>query len=138
MLEEKPVEPLTLPAEKGRKKRCNSKDHEGNRWLPVREFYRTSIRGRKVAPDGTYYRKAHCRKCVAIKNKREGRSNNTKTPEAKEKYRKIQAARRRAYRRLAAMNEDGFRFFFEQELQSEGITDYAYRSPNYDYQGEVG
>lgn len=122
-----------LPAEQGLKKRCRYEHHEGDRWIPVQMFSRDGMRKTK---NGTYVRKGICKKCQAHQGRERTKQRvaagepKRKTFEEKERARKILRARRKAYRRLAAMNEEGFKYFLREELEKEGVSDYRYISPN--------
>ena len=116
------------PAEISLKKKCI----DCKEWKARNHFYRTTVRGKKKDQDGKYYRKARCKECDQKKY-----PSKKKTPAEKARATKILAARRAAYRRLAAMNEEGFKILLRDELRERGIRDYEYRSPNGEWNGEV-
>lgn len=111
-----------------RKKKCS----ECGEWLPATTefFYATTSRGRKQNQYGEPFLRSQCRKCKLeshrawSKESRRGRS-----PEERERYAKMQKARRRAYQRLAKINEEGFKLLYAEELQKEGIQLEHYVGP---------
>lgn len=115
-------------AEVGMKKRCTRCEE----WKERKDFYRTVVKGRQRDKDGRYFRKSICKRCQIEQDKEKERNI---TPEERDRRRKILRARRRAYRRLAAINEEGFRLLLMEELRDAGIENYRYTSPNGEYSG---
>lgn len=113
-------------------KKCSHPDHEGDPWLPAntKYFYPTTSRGKRTNQWGEPYLRSICRLCKLRQHREWSKTKRPKrTEEEKERYAKMQRARRRAYQRLAAMNEEGFKLLYGEELAKEGLQLEHYVGP---------
>jgi len=104
-----------------RKKKCS----ECEQWFPATTefFYATTSRGRKTNQYGEPFLRSQCRKCKIEKHREWSKqTQRRRAPEERERYAKMQRARRRAYQRLAKLNEEGFKYLYADELRKEGIV----------------
>jgi len=115
-------------AEAQRYKKCS----RCKQWLPATTeyFYPTTSRGKRTNSFGEPYLRSQCRQCKRDLHNEWARTNRPKrTPEEVKRYAKMQRARRRAYQRLADMNEEGFKLLYAEELLKEGIRLERYVGP---------
>lgn len=106
-----------------RLKKCTS----CGEWKPAtpRHFYKTTSRGRSINSFGELYLRSQCIPCKLAQNE----EYRLRSEAEKERSAKMQRARRRAYRRLAKLNEEGFKILYSQELAREGINLEHYNGP---------
>jgi len=115
-----------------RMKRCRDPEHVGPNPLPANEgyFYGTTSRGKTHNQWGERYLRSICRACKRRKNREYSkRVKRRTTPQERERYRVMARARDRAYQRLAAMNEEGFKVLYAEELLKHGIRLDKYMGP---------
>jgi hypothetical protein len=116
-----------------RLKRCSHPKHEGERWLPAttKHFYATTSRGKRVNQYGEPFLRSACRVCKLREHREWSISSRPKkSPEERQRLQRMQRARARAYQRLAAMNPEGFKLLYAEELRKEDITLAHYVGPS--------
>lgn len=101
-------------------------------WKPAntKHFYATTSRGKKRNQYGEPFLRSQCRLCKLADHREWSKEKRPKrTPEERERYAKMQRARRRAYQRLAKLNEEGFKILYAEELAKEGLKLEHYVGP---------